>query len=73
MDNRKAKYYHLKHSRGERGMSGTYTTVKELIDKLKEYPEDATVYHAETIDGEPQDMYLAVTDVFMQDGAVMIY
>lgn len=54
-------------------MSGTYTTVKELIDKLKEYPEDAIIYHTETIDGEPQDMYLAVTDVFMQDGAVMIY
>ena len=54
-------------------MNGTYTTVKELIDKLCEYPEDAIIYHVETIDAEPQDMYLAVTDVFMQDGAVMIY
>lgn len=54
-------------------MNGIYTTVKELIDKLKEYPEDATVYHAETINGEPQDIYLAVTEVFVQDGVVMIY
>ena len=54
-------------------MNGQKTTVKELINKLKEYPEDATVYHAETIDGEPQDIYLAVTEVFEQDGAVMIY
>lgn len=54
-------------------MNGTYTTVKELIDKLREYPEDAIIYRAETIDGEPQATCLAVTDVFMQDGAVMIY
>ena len=54
-------------------MNGHKTNVKELIDKLKEYPEDATVYHAETIDGEPQDVYLAVTEVFKQDDAVMIY
>lgn len=54
-------------------MNGTYTTVKELIDKLREYPEDAIIYHAETIDGEPQDMYLAVTEVFVQGAAVMIY
>ena len=56
-----------------KGMNGTYTTVKELIDKLREYPEDAIIYHAETIDGKPQDMYLAVTEVFVQDGAVMLY
>lgn len=54
-------------------MNGTYTTVKELIDKLREYPEDAIIYHAEIIDGEPQDMYLAVTEIFVQDGVVMIY
>ena len=54
-------------------MNGHKTTVKELINKLREYPEDAIIYHAETIDGEPQDMYLVVTDVFEQDGAVMIY
>ena len=54
-------------------MDGQKTTVKELIDKLRECPEDAIVYHAETIDGEPQDIYLMVTDVFEKDGAVMIY
>lgn len=54
-------------------MNGHYTTVKELIEKLQDYPEDAVVYHAETIDGEPQDIYLAVTHVFQQDSAVMIY
>lgn len=47
--------------------------VKELIDILKNMPSDADVYHAETIDGEPQEVYLIVTNVFQQDADVMIY
>ena len=54
-------------------MKGKTTTVRELIEELQKYPEDATVYHVETIDGEPQDMYFAVTHVFEQDGSVMIF
>lgn len=54
-------------------MKGKTTTVKELIDALLDMPEDATVYHVETIDGEPQETYFAVTHVYEQDGDVMIY
>ena len=54
-------------------MKGKITTVGELMEELQKYPEDATVYHVETIDGEPQDTYFAVTHVFEQDGCVMIY
>lgn len=48
-------------------------TVKELIDILKDMPSEADVYHIETIDGEPQEMYLIVTNVYKQDEDVMIY
>ena len=48
-------------------------TVKELIEILKNMPSDADVYHIETIDGEPQEMYLIVTNVYQQDNDVMIY
>lgn len=48
-------------------------TVKELIEILKDMPSDANVYHIETIDGEPQYMYLIVTNVYQQDDDVMIY
>ena len=47
--------------------------VKELIDILKDMPPDADVYHIETIDSEPQEMYLIVTNVYQQDDDVMIY
>ena len=48
-------------------------TVKELIEILKDMPSDADVYHIEAIDGEPQEMYLIVTNVYQQDDDVMIY
>ncbi len=48
-------------------------TVKELIDILKDMPSDANVYHIETIDREPQETYLIVTNVYQQDDDVMIY
>ena len=56
-----------------KGVKRHTTTVKELIEALEEFPEDATVYHVDTMDGEPQDTYFAVTHVFEQDGAVMIF
>ena len=55
-------------------MKGQKTTVKELIEFLKKQPQDALVYHAEVIDGErDDDIMVAVTDVFVQDGNVMLY
>ena len=49
-------------------------TVKEVIEQLQKYNDDKKVYHAETIDGEPQgDTFFIVTNVFEQDDCVMIY
>ena len=54
-------------------MDDNIITVKQLQDYLANMPEDALVYRVETIDGEMQDTYFAVTHVWEKDGNVMIY
>lgn len=47
--------------------------VKELIKELEQMPEDADVYHIETIDGRSQDYYLMVSDLYQKDNYVFIF